>query len=155
MADRVDPYAGYLHALRQYHGNQAVMIGEFGVPSGLGIAHVGPDGRDQGNHSEQEMGAIDADMRTTSPFIGSMQKRARATEFAVYVRHETPTAIRLEVPFGTLEAAPRMTPDEHRRPIALNRARYSVDKATHRFATAVASASAAELDEEIAPSINY
>ena len=41
---------------------QAVMITEFGVPSGLGAAHRGPLGRDQGDHSEQEAGRIDAAM---------------------------------------------------------------------------------------------
>ena len=59
---RVDPYAGYLHALRAHHRGQAVMITEFGVPSGLGLAHRGPAGRDQGAHSEQEAMRIDADM---------------------------------------------------------------------------------------------
>jgi hypothetical protein len=59
---KVDPYSGYLHALRAYHGKQAVMITEFGVPSSLGVAHFGPLGRDQGNHSEQEALRMDADM---------------------------------------------------------------------------------------------
>jgi hypothetical protein len=51
---KVDPYSGYLNELRAHHGRQAVMITEFGVPSSLGVAHLGPLGRDQGNHSEQE-----------------------------------------------------------------------------------------------------
>ena len=38
------------------------MVTEFGVPSGLGAAHRGPLGRDQGDHSEQEAGRIDAAM---------------------------------------------------------------------------------------------
>jgi hypothetical protein len=59
---KVDPYAGYLHALRVYHGSQAVMITEFGVPSSLGIAHYGPLGRDQGDHSEQQALGMDAAM---------------------------------------------------------------------------------------------
>jgi hypothetical protein len=59
---KVDPYSGYLHALRAYHGNQAVMITEFGIPSSLGVAHLGPLGRDQGNHSEQEALRMDGDM---------------------------------------------------------------------------------------------
>ena len=58
----VDPYSGYLHALKAHHGDQAVMITEFGVPSGIGIAHLGPLGRDQGNHSEQEQGEINAQL---------------------------------------------------------------------------------------------
>ena len=59
---KVDPYSGYLHALRAYHGKQAVMITEFGVPSSLGVAHFGPLGRDQGNHSEQDALHMDGDM---------------------------------------------------------------------------------------------
>ena len=35
------------------------MVTELGVPSSLGIAHSGPVGRNQGNHSEEEALAID------------------------------------------------------------------------------------------------
>jgi hypothetical protein len=38
------------------------MVTEFGVPTGNGIAHLGPLGRDQGDHSEQEASAINADL---------------------------------------------------------------------------------------------
>ena len=58
----VDPYSGYLHALRAHHGKQAVMITEFGMPTSLGVAHFGPLGRDQGNHSEQDALRMDGDM---------------------------------------------------------------------------------------------
>ncbi len=54
-------------------------------------------------------------------------KGAKSTEFAAYVRNETPTAVRIEVPFGTMEAAPRMSPEQHRRLVALKWARYSTD----------------------------
>ena len=57
-----DPYVAYLRELRAYHGDQAVMITEFGVPSSLGIAHHGPLGRDQGHHSEVEAMEIDAQL---------------------------------------------------------------------------------------------
>jgi hypothetical protein len=59
---RVDPYAGYLKALRDHHGATPVMVTEFGVPSSIGSAHSGPLGRDQGGHSEQEAMRIDADL---------------------------------------------------------------------------------------------
>lgn len=59
---RIDPYAGYLNALKRHHGDQAVMVTEFGVPTGNGVAHLGPLGRDQGDHSEQEAGRINADV---------------------------------------------------------------------------------------------
>jgi hypothetical protein len=58
----LDAYAGYIHALHQHHGNQAVMITEFGQPSSIGIAHRGPNGRDQGGHSEQQAGINNADL---------------------------------------------------------------------------------------------
>ena len=58
----VDPYAGYLHELRAHHRGQAVMITEFGQPTGTGIAHHGPLDRHQGGHSEQEAAANNADM---------------------------------------------------------------------------------------------
>jgi hypothetical protein len=38
------------------------MISEFGVPSSLGMAHFGPAGRNQGDHSEREALRIDGDM---------------------------------------------------------------------------------------------
>lgn len=68
-----DPYAGYLHALRRYHRGQAVLISEFGVPSGLGVAHRGPLGRDQGDHSEAQamrMGAEMLDVIRTEGYAG-------------------------------------------------------------------------------------
>jgi hypothetical protein len=60
--DAEDPYAAYLRDLRAYHGEQAVMITEFGVPSSLGSAHLGPLGRDQGDHTEVEAMEMDAEL---------------------------------------------------------------------------------------------
>jgi hypothetical protein len=61
-SDQADPYRAYLRDLRAHHRGQAVMITEFGVPSSLGSAHLGPLGRDQGGHSEAEAMRIDADL---------------------------------------------------------------------------------------------
>lgn len=58
----VDPYFGYLEALKRHHEGMPVMITEFGVPSSLGSAHNGALGRDQGDHSEQEALEIDAEL---------------------------------------------------------------------------------------------
>ena len=80
-----------------------------------------------GGVSDRDARMLDADMRTSSEFIGSMHKGARSTEFAAYIRNETPTAVRLEVPFGTMERAPRMSTEAHRRLVQWNRARYSTD----------------------------
>jgi hypothetical protein len=58
----VDPYAGYLAALKKHHSSMPVLITELGVPSSLGSAHNGPLGRDQGGHTEQEAASIDAQL---------------------------------------------------------------------------------------------
>ena len=58
----VDNYAGYLSALRAHHPDIPVMVNEFGVPSSVGMAHLGPRDRNQGAHSEQQAMAINADM---------------------------------------------------------------------------------------------
>jgi hypothetical protein len=60
--DAKDPYAAYLEELREHHAGQALMITEFGVPTSLGKAHLGPLGRDQGDHSEQQAAKIDRDL---------------------------------------------------------------------------------------------
>ncbi len=57
-----DPYTGYLRSLRRHHEGLPVLVAEFGVPSGPGIAHLGARGRDQGDHSEQEAMRQNADM---------------------------------------------------------------------------------------------
>ncbi len=58
-----DRYAGYLMALKQHFApRMPLLISEFGVPSSLGNAHAGTNGRNQGGHSEQEAMAIDASM---------------------------------------------------------------------------------------------
>ena len=59
---RVDPYAGYLAALRRHHRDMPTLVTEFGVPSSLGSAHNSPLGRSQGDHSEREAMRIDAEL---------------------------------------------------------------------------------------------
>jgi hypothetical protein len=59
---KIDPYAGYLHELRAHHRGIPLLVGEFGVPSSRGMAHHGPLGRDQGYHTEEEQGEINADL---------------------------------------------------------------------------------------------
>ncbi|GIE96215.1 hypothetical protein Ari01nite_36800 [Paractinoplanes rishiriensis] len=59
---RVDPYAGYLAALRKHHAAMPTLITEFGVPSSIGSAHSGPLGRNQGGHTEQDAMRIDAEL---------------------------------------------------------------------------------------------
>lgn len=61
-AGRADAYAGYLQALRAHHAPMPVMVTEVGVPSSLGSAHAGTNGRDQGGHRERAAMEIDADL---------------------------------------------------------------------------------------------
>ena len=61
--DRPDRYAGYLLALKEHFaGTMPLVISEFGVPASLGSAHIGTNGRDQGNHSEQDAMGTDASL---------------------------------------------------------------------------------------------
>ena len=54
-------YAGYLNDLVD-HTDRPVLIAEFGVPSSRGIAHRGVHGRNQGQNTEREQGAVAAAM---------------------------------------------------------------------------------------------
>lgn len=58
----INPYAGYLHELREHHKGIPLIVAEYGVPSSRGMAHYGPLNRNQGMHSEKEQGEIDADL---------------------------------------------------------------------------------------------
>lgn len=55
-------YKSYLRKLKAYHKNMPVMITEFGVPSSLGVAHLGTMDRNQGGHDEQSQGQINASL---------------------------------------------------------------------------------------------
>jgi hypothetical protein len=78
-----------------------------------------------GGVSDKDARALAADMRTTSEFIGSMRKHAHSTEFTCFVRNYTGNALRLQIPFGSLEKAPRLSMDEHTALIDRNRRRYA------------------------------
>jgi hypothetical protein len=58
----IDPYAGYLDALRLHHVGMPVVIAEFGVAGGMALAHRGPLGRDQGALNESSQMATNAEM---------------------------------------------------------------------------------------------
>ncbi len=65
-----DNYAGYLTKLRDHHTGMPVVITEYGVPSAMASAHNGPQGRNQGGHSEQEQMAINADLLGAIEAVG-------------------------------------------------------------------------------------
>jgi hypothetical protein len=61
-AGEIDSYKAYLRRLKQHHDNMPILVTEYGVPASWGTAHLGPLGRDQGGHSEQRQGEIDAQL---------------------------------------------------------------------------------------------
>lgn len=64
--------------------------------------------------------------RTTPEFIRSMTNTDREyTEFAAYVRNVTPQAIKLTIPYGTLENEPRMSDAAYAALRERNRARFA------------------------------
>lgn len=69
---RPDAYAGYLVKLRDHHAAAGLptMVTEFGVPSSVGSAHRGPQGRDQGGHGEREAMRIDAELMRVIHRVG-------------------------------------------------------------------------------------
>jgi hypothetical protein len=85
-----------------------------------------------GGVNDRDARLLAPDMRTTADFIASMGKSAHSTEFACYVRNLTGTALELEIPFGSLEAAPRMSTAEQAELLARNKARYAIDPAPPR-----------------------
>jgi hypothetical protein len=89
-----------------------------------------------GGVSDKDARALAADMRTTADFLTGMAKHARSTEFACYVRNYTTNAVRLTIPFGALEAAPRMSADEQALVIASNREHYAAGHEQPRSAAA-------------------
>jgi Type IV secretion-system coupling protein DNA-binding domain len=107
-----------------------------------------------GGVSDKDARALAPDMRTTPEFITSMQKHSRSTEFASYVRNYTANAVRLTIPFGSLEGAPKMSPEEHSQLIARNRERYAAERnqvpmrASASSGSSVASSSKTIIDNE-------
>lgn len=58
----INTYRSYLRKLKEHHQGIPLMITEFGVPSSLGVAHLGNKNRNQGGHNETEQGQIDVSL---------------------------------------------------------------------------------------------
>jgi len=93
-----------------------------------------------GGISDRDARTLAPDMRTSAEFISSTRKRDHSTEFACYVRNMTENAVKLSIPFGTLEAAPRMSREALADLLVRNRERYAAGPDTPRPA-------ATDLDE--------
>lgn len=64
-ASRRTRYAGYLHRLKRHHGEQPVLVAEFGMSTSRGVAHVQPEGRHHGGIDERQQGVWVGEMLTT------------------------------------------------------------------------------------------
>lgn len=78
-----------------------------------------------GGVNDRDARAMAPDMRTTGDLIASMRKHRNSTQFACYVRNSTDSALRLTVPFGTLEAMPRASAEQERELLRNSRERYA------------------------------
>lgn len=78
-----------------------------------------------GGVSDKDARALAPDMRTTVDFIAGQRKTKSGTSFACHVRNYTTTAISLSIPFGTMEAQPRMSDEQFLRLRTRNRERYA------------------------------
>ncbi len=77
-----------------------------------------------GGMSSRDARAIAPELHTTPEFIERMRRRRERTEFAVWLKHRTPAALRMDVPLGFLERQPTLTEEARDRLIERNRAHY-------------------------------
>jgi predicted TPR repeat methyltransferase len=77
-----------------------------------------------GGVSAKDARALASELHTSSDFIEGMRKRRSHTEFAVWLKHRTPEALRLDVSLGFLERQATLTEEAYDALVARNRARY-------------------------------
>lgn len=77
-----------------------------------------------GGVSSKDARAVSGELHTDADFIEGMRKRREHTEFAVWLKGRTPSALKLTVPLGFLERQPTLSEDALDLLIARNRARY-------------------------------
>jgi hypothetical protein len=80
-----------------------------------------------GGVSAKDASTLGREMRCATDFLLGMRKHQRATDFACFIRNVTPQPIQLTVPFGQMEARPRMSEEELVALLAENRHRYSAE----------------------------
>lgn len=79
-----------------------------------------------GGVNAKDARALADDMHSEADFLQSMRKRKDATDFACYVRHFTPQALRVTVSLGRIEELPAMSWQEHQVLLQRNRERHCV-----------------------------
>jgi tetratricopeptide (TPR) repeat protein len=96
----INRYAGYLRALKAYHGHQPVLVAEFGMSTSRGIAHVQPDGLNHGGHDEAEA------MHDSARLLRTINREGMAGGVAFEFMDEWFK--------GTWSTSPFEVPEEHR-----------------------------------------
>jgi hypothetical protein len=106
---------------------------------GLVLAHQNLDQLDQrlrgtvmastsvkfaGGVSAKDATALAREMRCGPEFLTSCRKRGGATEFALWVKHATPRAIRATIPLGEVDRLPKISAAGYAALIKANRARH-------------------------------
>jgi hypothetical protein len=77
-----------------------------------------------GGVSAKDATTMAREMRTDPEFLQSKRKHRAYTEFACFIRNVTPHRVSLSVPFGQMEARPRMSEAALGQLLARNRQRY-------------------------------
>ncbi|MBS1985524.1 MAG: ATP-binding protein [Bdellovibrionales bacterium] len=77
-----------------------------------------------GGVSAKDARLLADELHTSVEFIDSMRRKGERTQFAAWVKHVTPSAIRLTVPLGFVERQNLLDEDDYEELIDRNRARY-------------------------------
>lgn len=104
-----------------------------------------------GGVSARDARALADEMHTSADFIESMRRRGGRTEFAVWLKNQTPHSIRLSAPLGFVEGQPILTEEAFEQLQAANRERYCGTLADVLTISPPAAASTAEPDRRPSP----
>ncbi|MDR6624837.1 type IV secretion system DNA-binding domain-containing protein [Caulobacter segnis] len=88
------------------------------------IFHANTAMKCAGGVSAKDARAFADELHTTADFIEGMKRGRGRTEFAAWIRHQTPQALRLSIPLGHVERQPTLTEEQFDTLLARNRERY-------------------------------
>jgi len=78
-----------------------------------------------GGANYKDSSSLAKEMRTEVSFIQDMKKEENQTNFACFVKNQTTHAIKVKVPFGTLENMAEMNNSDYRELLLINNKKYS------------------------------
>lgn len=77
-----------------------------------------------GGMNAKDAKTLASEMRVTSDYLQSMKKTDYGSDFAFWMKHDLPSAIKVNVPFGHLESLERMDSSSFQTVLELNRETY-------------------------------